>query len=798
MKNNNDGYKVLKSFAVATLLALPTELLATITDNTGPIIITEEVIVTAQKREQDRQHVPLAVSVISDNALLRSGISDLPGMRTQVPSLNVIQSGSVLATTLSIRGLGTSALNAGLEPSVGVFIDDVYQSRAANVMGDLLDVKRIEVLHGPQSTLFGKNTSAGIISIITRPPEKEQGYTVSLGLGNYNSQHLQGSTTGPLSDQLFYRLSASSHQRDGFYQNTFDGSDLNDRNRWVVRGQLLFEPEDDFSLRFTTEYDAIDELCCAASFYRHQPQNAIIVDWLGGSEINTNPYSRKIAVNNKTGYEHNQLRLSLKADWEPGAVNITSISAWQDFELEAGIDSDFSDLDLASNQSIRRDNNTVLTQELRVSSNTGHSLQWMTGLYYFHQDFDHRQSATHGGDMRTFLDVFTTALVGGTPFLDTSPISVLEQAVLALPANTLIADGDGVQNAVYDLTTQSTAWYGQTDWQMTEKLIFSTGLRYTYEEKSIVAKYLINAPFSALDLSPGGAIVSINPAFSLLAGLQLFPLVDDDKQSRYDDNFSGSITLAYQFNDAANLYSSYRRGFKSGGFQVTSFIPDSGIEFDEEIVDAIELGLKLEGADQRWRANMATFFQAVSGYQIFVIENNTSVVSNASDVDISGVEFESMLQINKHISLDISATYIDTEFVDFSNGPCPVFILSQSCDLSGKSLPDVPNWTASTAVNYSLNINRFTVHSRLQYFYKGARYVAPDFDPAAEQGSARLLNASISLSDKNGAWELSLWGKNLTDEEYTDRMFDSAAFPGDHNGYPGDPRTYRLTLSLAF
>ncbi|WP_461481367.1 TonB-dependent receptor [Porticoccus sp.] len=758
----------------------------------------EEIVVTAQKREQDRRDVPLAVSVVSAEDLKRWAIRDVQALPESIPFLTVQQSGSVVATTLSIRGLGTSASNAGLEPSVGVFIDDVYQSRAANIIGDLLDVERIEVLRGPQSTLYGKNTSAGVVSIITKAPAREPHYTANLGAGNYGDQQVRLSATGPITEQLFYRVSTGWHERDGFYQNSYDGSELNNRDRWATRGQLLFEPDDALSLRFVGEYDGVDELCCAAPFVIHQPHNAAAIALLGGSAIAIDPDSRRVAVNNQVAYQHDQWRLSFHVEWDLGAVKATSISAYQDFEMDTGIDGDFSDLDLLSDESRRSDRNRVITQEFRLQSNTNHPLQWLGGLYVYHQQFDHRQRASYGGDMRPFIDVSTTALAGGTPLVDPSPVSVLEQQVLGLPANTLIAEGDGVQHASYDLISRSVALYGQTDWRLTERLTVSAGLRYSYEEKKLDARYTIDAPFSALDLSPGGAIASINPAFTALSALQLFPPIEDQQSSRDDDNLSGSVSLTYKLNEWLSLYSSLRRGFKSGGFQVTSFIPDSGIEFDEEIVDAVELGLMAEGREKQWRLNLTAFHQHVDGYQVFVIENNTSVVSNASDVEISGVELEGLARISRQLSVAINASYTESEFVSFDNGPCPAFSAEVQCDLSGRPLPNVPHWALTASVVHVAPVGSFELTSALQYFYKGSRYASPDLDPVTYQGEVNLVNASIRLSDKRAGWNVSLWARNLTDEYYVDQMFDSVVFPGDQHSFPAEPRTYGLAVGLTF
>lgn len=764
-------------------------------ESTEPAVI-ETVLVTSQKREQNVQDIPVAISVIGDTEIERRSITDLIDLSSQLSSLDTTQQVSEFATTFSIRGLGTSGLNAGLEPSVGVFIDDIYQSRPANVIGDLLDVRRVEVLYGPQSTLFGKNTAAGVVSVVTRGPEKEPRYELGLGAGSYEQKIIQATATGPITDELFYRLSASHHQRDGYYENTYDGSELNDRDRWAVRGQLLFEPGDDLSLRFIGSYDSVDELCCAAPFYENQPYNAAVIDALGGSAINADPYSRKVAINDQNRYQHDQMQLSLTANWSGETIDVTSISAYQRFDMTADVDLDFTDLGITGVPTRNEDDNTAFSQELRINSAANQSLSWLGGLYYSYQDFDLDQSSVFGQDARAFFDVLTTSLAGGTPLVGPSPLTILEQAVLGLPADTFFANGQGVQAAAYDMSSESIALYGQIDWQVTDRLTLGGGLRWTYEEKKLDAQYTINDTFSALDLSPGGDIAAISPLFTLLSPLQFYPPADNQNEERSEADLSGHINIGYQWHDYANVYSSLRRGYKSGGFQVSSSIPVNGLEFDEETVDLVEVGLKLESPGRNWRFNSAVFYQQVDDYQVFVYDGTTTEVSNASDVEISGIEFEGGAQLTGQLYVDVNATYLDAEFKNFNNGPCPMAAGAQYCDLSGRPLPGIPDWTASTSLTYLMTIDQLRIYSWLQYSYKGDRYTAPDLDPVSHQDSVSIINASVTVLGSTEAWQLIFWGKNITDEEYTDSMFDSNGLPGNHNGYPGDPRTYGMTIKL--
>jgi len=756
----------------------------------------EVITVRAQKRPQALQDVPLALTVINAESLAPSQLKDLLDLSDQVPSLNIIQQGTVSATNLYIRGLGSSASDAGLESSVGVFIDEVYQSRAANVMSDLVDIEQIEVIRGPQSSLFGKNTSAGVISIATKRPLDTASYFSQLTLGNYGSRQLTAVATGPLSDPLSYRISASRHRSEGFFLNKDDGSEINNRDRWGVRGQLLFEADEKLSLLFTANYDEVDELCCAASFFRHQATNAVVLQLLGGSEIGTDPYSRQVSQSNEPYYQHEQMRLSLKADWTGEISKLTAITAYQGFESKTGGDADFTTLALTSPHTRQVEEQRVFSQELRWSSIGEGTLQWIAGAYYLNQRFDLRHHYFYGEDMRPYVDVFTSLLAGAVPLVGLSPLAVFEQFVLAYPPNSFFAEGQGLQSGKYELGTESLAVFGRADWQASDKFTLGVGLRWTQEEKHIDARYQIDDDFSALDLSPGGPILAINPMFSSLSALQFFPPVEDQQHARTKSHLSGSVDLASRINEHFNVYSSLRRGFKSGGFQVTSFIPRSGLEFDDERVSSLEVGLKLNNPNNTWQANLSAFSQRVEGYQLYVIENNSTAVKNASDVDIRGVELDWVQQLNRQFTFTLSATYLDTEFIKFDNAPCPFGSITLYCDLSGQALPSVPRWASSATATYRHTIKSVELQAWLQYAYKGKRFVSLDRDPVSEQGSVGLVNASVALAIPGSAWELSFWGRNLSDEHYTESMFDSVVLPGDQNAFPAAPRTFGLSLTL--
>ncbi|MEC7289448.1 MAG: TonB-dependent receptor plug domain-containing protein, partial [Pseudomonadota bacterium] len=313
---NRFGLKAALSVSVGfTALVAGTGLTAAAQDNADDSARRlNTVTITATKREQTLQDVPVAVSVVDDSVIEKAEIQDLGDLQSVVPSLRVGQLQSSANTNFIIRGFGNGANNAGIEPSVGVFIDGVYRSRSAAQIADLPNLQRVEVLRGPQSTLFGKNASAGVISIVTRAPQFEQGGSIEGSFGNYNAYRLKGDITGPLSDTLAYSLSGNYNKRDGYADDLATGNDVNQRDRWGLRGQLLFTPTEDLEFRLIADYDQIDEICCVAGNLVNGPTGGAI-GLLGGQIDAQNPFSYDVFNNFDSTNEIENSGISLQADY---------------------------------------------------------------------------------------------------------------------------------------------------------------------------------------------------------------------------------------------------------------------------------------------------------------------------------------------------------------------------------------------------------------------------------------------------------------------------------------------------
>ncbi|QYU70180.1 TonB-dependent receptor [Leptolyngbya sp. 15MV] len=367
--------------------------------NTG-----NEIIVTATKREQTLQEIPVAVSVTTAETIERNQVRDLRDLQTLVPSLKVAQLQSSANTNFLIRGFGNGANNAGIEPSVGVFVDGVYRSRSASQITDLPDVERVEVLRGPQSTLFGKNASAGVISIVTKKPEFQFGGLVEASYGNYDAIVGKGLVTGPISQNIAFSLAGGVNKRDGYLTDLGTGNRSNDRDRWFARGQLLFEGNGPLSVRLIGDYDKIDEICCGVvNLQRSAASSAVIA--VGGQLPNpADPFADVIYSNFDSTNDIKNWGLSGQVDLELGALTLTSITGYRESRAITNQDSDFTSADLIG----RKFDDVGLetfTQEVRLSGGIGDRINFLLGGFYFKEDIDQANEIFFGDDFRPYASL---------------------------------------------------------------------------------------------------------------------------------------------------------------------------------------------------------------------------------------------------------------------------------------------------------------------------------------------------------------------------------------------------------
>ena len=556
--------------------------------------VIEEVIVTATKREESLQDIPIAVSAYDSGTLQQAGVRDIRQLQILSPSLVVSSSAAESAGTVArIRGVGTTGDNAGLESSVAIFIDGVYRNRNNIGLTDLGDVERIEVLRGPQGTLFGKNASAGLIHIITAGPDFEFGGYGEAEFGNEGYARVSGGITGPLIDNVLAgRLDATWTERDGFIDTsgyTWDdsnlsllsalygqtgamvpgGEDYNDRDRYLIRGQLQWNPTDDLDIRIIGDYTDRDETCCNGTTYINGPSTPLIngiaalrqpIGEIPGPGVNdeNQAFDRNNFVNQEVGYQQDveDYGVSAEINWQVRGGTLTSITSYRDWDYDRSMDIDFTAVDiLRRNPSGFQQEFETLTQELRFAHTVGR-LDWLVGAYFVDEDLTLDDAVKSGRDYEAYVDGIATM----------DPTSGLLSLLTGIPQGQVFTEDNGVVRDLFEVETTSWALFTHNVFHLNDQWDFTLGLRYTDEEKDLDSSLLADNPACLSIIQNPAAPASIVG----LTCLPFFsPLVDGTYSgSRSDEEWTGVLSVAYNFNDNWMAYGSVSRGYKAGGYNL--------------------------------------------------------------------------------------------------------------------------------------------------------------------------------------------------------------------------------------
>ncbi len=465
-----------------------------------------EIVVTATKREQTLQDVPVAVSVTTAETIERAQIRDIKDLSSVVPSLRVNQLQSSANTNFFIRGFGNGANNAGIEPSVGLFVDGVYRSRSASMIADLPDVQRVEVLRGPQSTLFGKNASAGVISLVTREPKFNFGGNVEASYGEFNALVVKGVVTGPISESIAVSLAGGINKRDGYVTNLVNGNKTNERDRWFVRGQMLFEPSDDLKVRLIGDYGKIDEVCCAVVNLRASQATGAVL--LLGGRVNdaANPFGDVLYNNFDSTNRIKNWGLSGQIDYNMGILKLTSITAFRRTSAITNQDTDFTSADLLGNnyQDVRLN---TFTQELRASTDWDGPVNALIGGFYFNEKVYQDNSISWGRDARNYANILMQGLTGCPTSPGCTTVNTLEARLSALSGRSLggtfFLQGQGM-NEQYTLKNEALSFFSQVDFEVSDRLTLTGGVNYTNDKKNWSTNTVSNDVFAGLDLTALG------------------------------------------------------------------------------------------------------------------------------------------------------------------------------------------------------------------------------------------------------------------------------------------------------
>ncbi|MFZ4121182.1 MAG: TonB-dependent receptor [Caulobacterales bacterium] len=803
----------------------------------------DEIVVTATGRAAVLQEVPIAVTALNAAQLENAGVQDIRDVAVLTPSYRFFTGQSNSAgTTASIRGVGTGGDNPGFESAVGFFIDGVYRNRSGVALTELPEVQRIEVLRGPQGTLFGRNTTSGAISVVTAGPEFTTRAFGEIEAGNFGYLSATGGITGPLADNFAVRMEGNIQARDGYITDVNTGRDINDRNRWFVRGQALWDITSDASLRIIVDTAQTDENCCTAISVK-QGAAAGAINLIAGLQgrvgmvapITDGGYNVALSPNRSYGEAVEEWGWSGQLDWAIGDLNLTSITAYRDWSAERDQDIDFSGIDRAYRDGYDLGFQTF-TQELRLQGENG-PLNWIVGGFYADESLDLTDTIRFGADSARYVDALTAGVdlngpapggTGFTLFRSLNPAAPLLVETIALlggvPPLSAAALGNGLLAAAPtagqgqqadNWATETTSWslFTHNEISLSDQLTWTVGVRYNHEEKDMTGSLNSVVPacnfLNSLIDTPSEAIVSAMGALRILV---CNPAINTQSNGNYRDSteeneWSGTTNLRYQFTDDFMVYGSYSRGYKAGGFNLdrsgfsyslgllsNAVVPNTNqLQFAPEFVDAYELGFKSTLFDGRATFNGTVYYQQITDYQLNAFSGFNFIVFNVPEAITQGVELDMSLRATDNLTFTGAVAYNDATYESTL-----VDSLGITQVVAGSKFT-TPEWNVSGSALYEVPLSdNYTAK-----FYLNGTWVSEyatqtlSRDPVTDNDAFATFNARIGLANASG-WELELWGENISDEYYYIGSFAVPEQTGNFAVYPSVPRTWGVTLRADF
>lgn len=766
------------------------------------------IVVTAEKRETLLRELPASASLVSAEQIDRVHARDLMDLQALVPSLKIRQFQNSGQANFQIRGFGNDANNIGIETAVGVFVDGVYYSRAASALADLPDIERIEVLRGPQSSLFGKNVSAGAISIVTKRPQL--GLTsleAEVTLGNYAAFEARATANLPLAPTLAIRLAGSLRERDGYFRSTVAGGRVNDRNRYGLRADVAFEPYAGLRFRFLVDHGRIAETCCGVVALAAGPVTTGIIAGRLGAPVGdpARIYDYRLAIDENPANRLVNDGASLQGEIDLGFADLTTITAWRRQSNDYSLDADFTGASIVRQSFATRIE--TASQELRLTSRGDGPFQWLVGGFVLDERLRSNGASRWGRDGRGFLDGLTA-----------NGVTTLERVLMAvrspgIAAGSFIAAGQGLaENYRMRDRSYSLFAHGEYRWQ---GLRLSGGFAYVNDRKDAAQSNVSNDLFAQLNLTnlPQLALAGLAPgSFRGLSAVQFFPAAVNFPSALESGVLRGervtyTLRLAYDLSEAITVYINRSTGWKAGAFNLSrdSRPPDAagfGRTAGPETISLYEAGLRASAA--RGYLNLAAFIQAVDGFQSNSFTGTGFALVNAGRQSVRGLELEAGYRPVEGLSLDAALTYLDPRFDAFARAPCvpadPIRCGSGQLtrDLSGMRPADSPAWTVSLGTDYAFVLGRsWTGRLHADFFFTSTTFQALTVPADLARTRARTLNLSASLGRSDLA-ELTLWARNVTNDRYTRNAFPAVAQPGSYAAFPAEPRLFGATLRRRF
>ncbi|MCE9522226.1 MAG: TonB-dependent receptor [Alphaproteobacteria bacterium] len=791
----------------------------------------EKVVVTSTRRETILQNTPLAVTAVGKKALAAANIENIQDLVALVPSLVVTNNGNAAAYTARIRGIGTQGNNPGLESAVGTFIDGVYRNRASVAFGDLGELERIEVLRGPQGTLFGRNTSAGIMSVITKKPSFVDEFSIEGTASSFDGYAGRGMVNYVLAeDELAARFNFTRQEQEGFIDvnpGRPDAYDGNAQSYYNARGQVLWQITEDADLRVIADYSKRNDQCCSAvtvtpggngralgavapfTTSTSAPTAINVIEGPLSGKGTTNQVDSQIAFGNRsTDTDVEDKGVSAELNWDIQGAKLTSITALREWDAAYGQDADFSGADMLyfPDDGSNYNKFKTVTHETRITGEAGW-VNWLFGVYFADEDLTRSNTLTAGSELEAFLSLHR---VGDVP-------GALRGALNGAFAHPLITPvftpGTG-DNDFYEQNAQSFALFTHNVFHLDDNLDFIAGVRWTTEEKTYDATYRTSGangcasiealygldPITNVATNTGPASVptrlaTITCLQSARHALDVLTASAPHHQERTEDEFSGTATLAWALDEDVNTYATYSRGHKAGGFNLDRIYSDAAgsivsnatfavpgvvpaqtvrapdTSFGAEFVDAFELGLKTAFDDSLF-VNTAVFYQKFEDFQLNSFTGTAFIVTSIPEVISQGVEVEAFWSPVRAFSTNFSVQYTDAHYGDL--GAAFVAARPELFLLDGAQVSSAPEWTLTGGLDYSVPfVDNFTARFHADARWQSETNTGANLDPRKEQDAYTVVGVKLGLYSENERVGLEIFARNLFDENYINTSFDS-------------------------
>lgn len=757
MDHKNSWGVVLNKLLSKSILAVAISASATVSN----AALLEEIVVTAQQRSESLQDVPVSVAAVTAEKMSNAGIVDLQGLSELVPNFSINETG--ISTTVTIRGI-SSGINPGFEQSVGIYNDGIFFGRDQLARIPMMDMERVEVLRGPQGILFGKNSIAGAVSQVSaKPTDDFEGSVTALYEPDHGEQDVRLVLSGPITDSLSGRIAVLDRSLDGYVFNTVSQQDEQNEDEQVIRGSLRWDVNEDVTANLKVSHSTFDTVGRNMEVYNSigTPPHIATLNALQAYPVEA---ELNFSADSNGHFSDNEVSVAtLSVDWDMEGFSLTSITGFAEYEFDENCDCDFTGATVFN--ATRQEEYEQFSQELRFTSDLGGDFDYIGGLFFQSTELKYKDS-----------------IILPDP-------TVISTALALLGANALVPFAPGSStDRTFNQEGDVWAAFAQGSWTLSDDLRLTIGGRYTQETKDATRSQLhrANAAFGGQLQSPA-TVDAVSGAYNVLYGIFAVEAYTPISGDLDDSSFTPVVTLEWDANEDTMAYLTWTKGFKSGGFDARSNgHPDAAVtngqksgnqitgswEFDREEATSIELGSKMTLADGAAELNVALYMTEYSDLQVSQFDGTLGFnVTNAGEATVQGLEADGRWAVSENVTLTGSAAYLDFNYDKFPNSQCYFGQTANStvavglCDVSGQRKEYTPELQANIGAAWIGDIAEgLVLNASVDLVYMDEYIYAANLDPRTKQDATTQVSARVSLSDNEGAWEVALIGRNLTDE----------------------------------